>query len=118
MFHRYSYYIVELCKKRNVGTIVIGLNQQWKTEVNLGDKTNQNFVYIAHSSLISKIKYKASMVGIDVIVNEESYTSLSSFIDNDLLPKYNKGNNSKHVFSGKRVCRGLYISKEGKPRIC
>ncbi|OZH56108.1 hypothetical protein AFK68_00310 [Hydrocoleum sp. CS-953] len=48
------------------------------------------------------------MVGIKVIITEESYTSKASFIDNDLIPVYKKGKKNQVTFSGKRVKRGLY----------
>ncbi|MGD1704925.1 hypothetical protein [Dapis sp. BLCC M229] len=51
------------------------------------------------------LSYKALMVGIDVIITEESYTSASSFIDNDLIPVYKKGQKNQVTFSGKRVKR-------------
>ena len=52
---------------------------------------------------------------------EESYTSKASFIDNDTLPTLNaknnnnnnNNNNKEHIFSGKRIKRGLYKSKNG-----
>jgi putative transposase len=55
------------------------------------------------------ITYKAQEVGIIVKVIDERYTSKSSFIDNDILPsKF-----GTYEFSGKRVKRGLYKSKDG-----
>ena len=45
---------------------------------------------------------------------EESYTSKASFFDQDDIPVYKEGNNKEYVFSGKRVKRGLYETKEGK----
>ncbi len=54
------------------------------------------------------LSYKAKMVGINVIMTEESYTSASSFIDNDLIPVDNKGEKNQVTFSGKRIKRGLY----------
>ncbi len=56
------------------------------------------------------LSYKAKMVGINVIITEESYTSASSFIDNDLIPVYKKGEKNQVTFSGKRIKRGLYRS--------
>ncbi|NEP82289.1 MAG: hypothetical protein F6K39_31575, partial [Okeania sp. SIO3B3] len=50
------------------------------------------------------------MVGIDVIITEESYTSKASFIDNDLIPVYNKSEKNQVTFSGKRIKRGLYCT--------
>ena len=52
----------------------------------------------------------AAKYGIRVTVNEESYTSKASFIDQDEIPVYD---GTRHSFSGKRVHRGLYQSKEG-----
>ena len=53
---------------------------------------NQNFVQIPHAELINKIIYKAEECGIKVILTEESYTSGTSFLDNELpiKEKYNK----------------------------
>jgi putative transposase len=45
-------------------------------------------------------------VGIKTIINEESYTSIASFLDLDDLPVYQKG--VKYRFSGRRVTRRLY----------
>ncbi len=51
------------------------------------------------------LSYQAKMVGINIIITEESYTSASSFIDNDLIPVYKKGQKNQVTFSGKRVKR-------------
>jgi hypothetical protein len=56
-------------------------NVQWKNEINLGKKTNQNFVSIPHARLIEMLKYKAELMGIEVIEQEESYTSKSNFLN-------------------------------------
>ena len=59
------------------------------------------------------IQYKAKLEGINVILQEESYTSKASFMDNDFIPTYDKENNIDYKFSGKRIKRGLYVSKNG-----
>lgn len=46
-------------------------------------------------------------MGIRFTETEESYTSKSSFLDNDLLPKYGE-KPREYKFSGKRINRGLY----------
>jgi putative transposase len=109
--HKSSRFIINYCIENNVDTIIIGNNKDWKQEINLGVKTNQNFVQIPYSMLISQLQYKVQDFGINVIVNEESYTSKASFLDEDVLPKYNKDNQEKYIFSGKRIKRGLYESK-------
>ncbi|WP_367267580.1 hypothetical protein [Okeania sp. SIO2C9] len=48
------------------------------------------------------------MVGVKVILTEESYTSKASFMDNDVIPVYNNCEKNQSTFSGKRVKRGLY----------
>ncbi|WP_293088262.1 IS200/IS605 family accessory protein TnpB-related protein [Okeania sp. SIO3B5] len=76
---------------QKIGILIIGQNQEWKQEINLGKKNNQNFVQIPHTKLIEMLSYKAKMVGIQVILTEESYTSKASFMDNDAVPVYLNG---------------------------
>ena len=83
--HKAGRFIVNYCIKNKVSKIIIGYNDDWKQEVNLGKKTNQTFTLIPFKMLINKIKYKAEEVGIKVITTEESYTSKCSFVAR-LLP--------------------------------
>ena len=106
-----SRYIINRLIENQIGILVIGNNPNWKQDINLGKKNNQNFVQIPFFKLIEQLKYKAKLVGIKVIINEESYTSKASFLDWDDLPVYEKG--VKHRFSGKRVKRGLYKASNG-----
>ena len=103
--------IVEWCLDNSISTIIIGQNKNWKQSINIGKSNNQQFVNVPHSQLIQMIEYKAELAGIDVVVTEESYSSQSSFLDDDPLPKYG---DQKPKFSGKRIKRGLYKSQEGK----
>jgi putative transposase len=107
--HKISRYIIQYCLTNNIDNIIIGRNQDWQRNSNIGRKNNQSFVQIPFEDLIKKISYKAEENGIKVITTSEEYTSKSSFIDNDMLP--NKFGNYK--FSGKRIERGLYKSKDG-----
>lgn len=100
-----------MASENNIDTIVIGKNVGWKQKVNLGKRNNQNFVQISHSLLIELIIYKANAEGISIVVTEESYTSQASFLDEDIIPTYKLGDNSQHVFSGRRIKRGLYRTK-------
>ena len=50
--------------------------------------------------------------GIEVVEQEESYTSKASFLDEDEIPVY-ENVQDKPRFSGRRVSRGLYKSKDG-----
>ena len=110
--HKTICFIVDYCVEHNIDTIVIGKNNQWKTNINLGSVTNQKFVYIPYNLLIDQIKYKARDAGIRVKINEEAYTSKASFLDSDEIPKYDK-NSDKPKFSGRRKHRGLYKSADG-----
>ena len=111
--HHASRMIVDLLTAKQIGTLVIGKNAQWKTEIELGKQTNQNFVNIPHSRLIEMLEYKARLVGVTVIVTEESYTSRSNFLGLDLIPVYGK-TEKEPVFTGKRIKRGLYKTSTGQ----
>ena len=51
--------------------------------------------------------YKAELVGIRVIVREESYTSKCSFLDLEPIERH-------ATYLGRRVKRGLFISAQGR----
>lgn len=101
--HKVSRFIVDYCIENNIGKIVIGKNNQWKTGINIGKKNNQKFVNIPHSKLIDKILYKCEMIGIEVKLNEESYTSKIDHLALETIQK-------KDVYLGKRIKRGLFQS--------
>lgn len=92
--------------KLGIGTLVIGWNVGFKSEINIGKSNNQKFVSIPHRKLIETLKQKSPFL--EVIETEESYTSKFSFIDQDIIPVYREGSISNHKFSGKRIKRGLY----------
>jgi putative transposase len=106
IFHKLSRAIIEYSKENDLGTIVIGYNERWKQNVNLGKKTNQNFVQVPFSNLLQKIKYKATLVGTRVLLQEESYTSKCSFLDNEPIEK-------RDSHAGIRISRGLFRSSNG-----
>ncbi|MDE5753575.1 MAG: IS200/IS605 family accessory protein TnpB-related protein [Oscillospiraceae bacterium] len=81
--HKASRYIIDYCLKHDIHTIVIGKNKEWKQNVNLSKRVNQHFVQIPFARFIEMIQYKAEEQGIAVILTEESYTSGTSFIDNE-----------------------------------
>lgn len=104
--HCASKYVADYCMLHKIDTVVIGYNEKWKNSISLG-KLNQKFVNIPYLNFISKLSYKLEEKGIKLVINEESYTSKASFIDNDEMKK---GVN----FSGSRVCRGMYKSNSGQ----
>lgn len=101
--HKISRFIIDFCKKNDIGTITIGLNKNWKQNINLGNKNNQKFVEIPFSSLIDKISYKAKLVGIDVKITEESYTSKVDHLAFESFEKHD-------IYLEKRKKRGLFQS--------
>ena len=105
--HKISRYIVNFCRSNNIGTIIIGLNKGWKNKINIGKRNNQHFVSIPHSKLINKIVYKAKLLGINVIIHEESYTSKIDHLAFEPLKK-------QESYLGKRKKRGLFQSSIGK----
>jgi putative transposase len=84
--HTASRRIIDLLVVEGIGTLVIGKNPLWKQEANLGRRGNQNVVSIPHARFIAMLTYKAELVGIQVLVTEESCTSKASFFAGDPLP--------------------------------
>jgi len=105
--------IIDLLVQENIGTLVIGKNLKWKQESPMRKKDNQHFVQISHARFIDMVTYKARLVGIKVILQEESYTSKASFLDLDPMPVYGEEREEKPAFNGTRIKRGMYKSKQG-----
>ena len=110
----YSNRLMELLVNEGISTLVIGHNKGWKDKISIGKVNNQNFVSVPFSKIIDIIKYKAEDLGIKCIEQEESYTSKASFIDNDNIPILHENDNKKYTFSGKRISRNLYKTKDNK----
>jgi putative transposase len=111
--HKSVSYLINQLVFNNISTLVVGYNKNWKQDINIGKVNNQNFTNIPYLKLIKMLEYKCQLYGINFILQEESYTSKSSFLDKDILPVYQNGD-KKYSFLGTRINRGLYQSKEGK----
>ena len=111
-FHKVTSFLSLYFDEMAIEKVFVGKNQGWKQEISLGKKTNQTFTQIPFTTFISQLTYKCSARGIEVVEQEESYTSKASFVDQDEIPTYGKGN-EKFAFSGKRVSRGMYRTKNG-----
>ena len=96
--------IIEHAKKENVKKIIIGYNEGFK-DITLNDQYNQWSKSIPIARLRDRIMTLAEREEIETLVINEAYTSKASYINQDIL-SYQKS------FSGKRVKRGLYISKD------
>ncbi|HEY4384516.1 MAG TPA: transposase [Ktedonobacteraceae bacterium] len=112
--HTASRRIIEVLIEEGISTLVLGKNPRWKQEVNLGKQNNQQFVQLPHARFLDMLTYKAHLVGITVLFQEESYTSKASFLDRDPIPVYDPKRTEKPQFSGKREYRGLYRAKDGR----
>ncbi len=112
--HTASKRIIDLLVKEGMSTLIIGKNDGWKQEINHGKQNNQNFCFLPHARLIQMLQYKAELVGITVVLTEESYTSKASLLDLDPLPVWKQGDNTSYTFGGKRVKRGLYRASNGQ----
>lgn len=115
--HKASRYVVNQLVSNQVNTLIIGKNDGWKQDTNIGKSNNQNFQYIPYDKFIGMLSYKCAMEGINVILQEESYTSKASFLDMDKMPVYKEGNTEEYSFSGYRKHRGLYMRKDGRGTI-
>ncbi|WP_044893629.1 RNA-guided endonuclease InsQ/TnpB family protein [Bacillus alveayuensis] len=104
--HKASRYVVNWCVKHNIDTVIIGKNDNWKQEINLGKRSNQSFVQIPYDMFIHQLQYKCEEVGIKIVLTDESYTSGTSFLDGEAPTKenYNKS---------RRIKRGLFRSNKG-----
>ncbi len=112
--HRASRRIIDLLVAEGIGTLVIGKNPLWKQAAHLGRVNNQHFVQLPHARFLDLLTYKAQLAGIQVMVQEESYTSKASFLDGDPLPVYDPQREEEPRFSGRRVERGLYRASTGR----
>jgi len=93
----------------NKKIIILGKNVNWKEKINLGRNTNRKFCQIPYSKLIKKIKDKGHRMGIKVVITEESYTSKCDALALEEVCKHESGK-----YSGKRIKRGLFRSKNGR----
>ncbi|WYD42147.1 transposase [Fusobacterium nucleatum] len=106
--------IINYCLNNDIGKLVLGYNEDFQRNSNIGSINNQNFVNIPYGKLRDKLIYLCKLYGIEFKLQEESYTSKASFFDGDEIPIYDKENPQEYIFSGKRIKRGLYQTSVGK----
>lgn len=117
--HKASRHIIDYCIENGVTKIVIGRNKSWKQDLDKKDrkrhsgwgrwtaeKVHQNFVQIPFWRFIQMIEYKAREHGLAVELQEEGYTSGTSFIDGEEPVRRN-------YRPERRVHRGLFVSDKG-----
>ena len=77
--HKLSIAIVQYMEANNLNTLIVGKNDGWKTNIEIGKVNNQNFVSIPYNMLIYMLEYKCKLHGIKMIKVNEAYTSKCSF---------------------------------------
>ena len=112
--HKSAAILVNYLVSQTIDVLVIGTNKGWKQNINIGKRNNQNFVNIPFYKFKQILTYLCEENGIEVHEQEESYTSKASFLDQDFIPIFNESENKKYTFSGRRIFRGLYETKNKK----
>ena len=106
--------VIDYCIANDIGTLIVGYNETFQRNSNIGKQNNQNFVEIPYGQLRNKLEYLCELNNIIFVKQEESYTSKASFWDKDEMPVYNADNPAEYQFRGTRVHRGLYKTANGK----
>ena len=109
--HTASRHIVNRLLENQITMLIIGKNDNWKQNVNLGRKVNQKFTSIPHAIFINQLIYKCQLVGIKVVTINEAYTSKCSFLDFEPIKK-------QATYLGRRVKRGLFKASNGRVYNC
>ena len=106
--HKTTRYIINYCKENNIDTIVIGNNKfQKQNKKKKQIRGLKNFIQVPIKRVIEQLKYKLEYENIKLIETEESYTSKTSFLDNE---KPNK----ETIPRGKRIKRGIFKRPNGE----
>lgn len=105
--HKASAYIVNHLVSNRIGTLIIGEIKEWKQDTNMYKVNNQNFVCIPFEMLKSMLEYKCMLAGIEVVRQDEAYTSKCSFLEDEEIRKHEK-------YMGTRSKRGCYKTSSGR----
>ena len=106
--HKTTRYIINYCKENLIDTIVIGNNKfQKQNKRKKQIKGLKNFIQVPIKRIIEQLKYKLEYENIRLIETEESYTSKTSFLDNEIP-------NKETIPRGKRIKRGIFKRPNGE----
>lgn len=75
--------MVEYCQKYRIGKIIMGSGYQAKKSSDIWKKTTRKNHSFPHYTLLTKLKERCSKLGIEVVIQEESYTSKVSCLAED-----------------------------------
>ena len=107
LFHKITTDVVNYLVENDIDTFIIGYNVGQKQNINLGRKTNQNFVSLPFGKLRDMLSYKCARVGIQYLETEEAHTSKCSFTDREPIEHHDS-------YIGRRTKRGLFIDGIGR----
>lgn len=102
-FHSATKAVVDYCAESSISKVVIGDIKGIRKNANHGKVNNQKLHALPYEKMYSLLTYKLKLKGIELIKQNEAYSSQVS----PFAPKVNKANASK----SKRKYRGLYIDK-------
>lgn len=100
--HKVTRWLAEYCKKEEISCVVIGDIRNIRKEKALGHKTNQKFHGLPYNKLYIMLEYKLKLYGIQLVRQEESYTSQCSPFAPEVSKLYAEASNRKE--------RGVYIT--------
>lgn len=109
--HKVSRAVVDYLVENDIGLLVIGHNDNWKQQVKIGRRNNQNFVSIPFFVLSHMLRYKAEEKGIEGVLQEESHTSKCSFFDDEPVEHHERymGSRKKGLF---RTAKGFIVNAD------
>ena len=100
--HKVTRWIAEYCRKEDIRCVVVGDIRNIRKEKDMGHKTNQKFHGLPYNKLYIMLEYKLKLYGIQLIKQEESYTSQCSPLSPEVSKRYAEASNRKE--------RGMYIT--------
>ena len=100
--HKVTRWIAEYCRKEDIRCVVVGDMRNIRKEKDMGHKTNQKFHGLPYNKLYIMMEYKLKLYGIQLIKQEESYTSQCSPLSPEASKRYAEASNRKE--------RGMYIT--------
>ena len=100
--HKVTRWIAEYCRKEDIRCVVVGDIRNIRKEKDMGHKTNQKFHGLPYNRLYIMLEYKLKLYGIQLIKQEERYTSQCSPLSPEVSKRYAEASNRKE--------RGMYIT--------
>ncbi|WP_164930721.1 RNA-guided endonuclease InsQ/TnpB family protein [Aquifex aeolicus] len=118
-FHQVANLIVRVCLERGIGRVIIpnSLNEEYQKDSEKGARFNQEFRFIPLGELVKMIEYKCELCGIEVVKEDESWTSKVSSVSGNievLKEEIPEGEVKKLKFEGRRIKRGLFRDRRLK----